>query len=186
MLARDYSKKPAVNILRSHDVSFWEQVHGAAGPGGHMTSIRFLMTGLFAVAVGVVAVASDPTAVYARVDKVVLEPAGGSPETIQLWGVFSLAKPNDRNDYLPPARGYLYFKLMTDAGAARKEWADFQQVAGTGQIVSFGSRYALQAQLRRPNERPGNPDPYATSIGLTKIRGNTEYGPIRALLDFRN
>jgi hypothetical protein len=149
-------------------------------------TIKFLMTGLFAAAASVIAFASDPTAVYARVDKVVLGPAGGSPETIQLWGVFSLAKPDDRNDYLPPSRGYLYFKLVNGSDTARKEWADFQQVAGTGQIVSFGSRYQLHAQLRRPDERPDNPDPYEVSIGLTKIRANTAYAPIRALLDFRN
>jgi hypothetical protein len=154
-----------------------------------MKSIRLLKTGLlglFAVAVGAVVFASDPTAVYARVDKVVLEPTAGSPDTIQLWGVFSLAKPDDRNEYLPAARGYLFFKLMTDADNTRKEWADLQQVAGTGQIVSFGSRYQLHPPLRRPNERPDHPDPYAISIGITKVRGNTTYAPIRALLEFRN
>jgi hypothetical protein len=36
--------------------------------------------------------ASDFTAVYAQVDKVVLEPNADSPETIQVWGVFSMAK----------------------------------------------------------------------------------------------
>lgn len=57
------------------------------------------------------AYASDPTAVYARVDKVVLEPNTDSPQAIQVWGVFAMAKPDDRNDYLAPARGYLYFTL---------------------------------------------------------------------------
>ena len=151
-----------------------------------MKSIKLFTAGLFAVAASVVAFASDPVAVYGRVDKVVLEPTIDTPETIQLWGVFSLAKPNDSNYYLPPARGYLYFTLATDAETARKEWADLQRVAGTGQIVSFGSRYTLHAQLRAANERPGHPDPYATSIGLTKVRGNTDYEPIRALLEFRN
>ncbi len=107
-----------------------------------MKSIKLFTAGLFAVAASVVAFASDPMAVYARVE--------------------------------------------TDAETARKEWADLQRVAGTGQIVSFGSRYTLHAQLRAPNDRPGHPDPYVTSIGLTKVRGNTEYAPIRALLEFRN
>ena len=127
--------------------------------------------------------ASDPTAVYARVDKVVAEPSD-RPETIQIWGVFALAKPNDRNDYLPAARGYLYFKLTSDQDTARREWSDLKQVAGTSQIVSFGSRYQLQARLRTPDEPPGNPDPYAVSMGLTKVRGRTDYAPIRTLLDF--
>ena len=77
-----------------------------------MKTIQLLAKVLLVFAGSVaLAQASDPTAVYARVDKVVLEPNANSPETIQVWGVFSLAKSNDRNAYLPPARGYLYFKL---------------------------------------------------------------------------
>jgi hypothetical protein len=127
--------------------------------------------------------ASDPTAVYARVDKVVAEPPD-RPETIQIWGVFALAKANDRNDYLPASRGYLYFKLSSNQDAARREWSDLKQVAGTTQIVSFGSRYELHPRLRAPSEPPANPDPYTVSMGLTKVRGKTDYAPIRTLLDF--
>ena len=130
--------------------------------------------------------ASDPTAVYARIDRIVLEPTPEAPDTIQIWGVFSLATPNDRNDYLPPARGYLYFKLAANRETARKEWTDLKEVAGTGQIVSFGSRYQLRTQLRKPDERPENPDAYVVSIGLTKVRGNTNYPPVRTLIDYRN
>jgi len=131
--------------------------------------------------------ASDLTAVYARIDKVVLEPGAESPQAIQVWGVFSLAKPDDRNDYLPPARGYLYFTLPggVEAATVRAEWADLQQVAGTGQIVSFGSRYQPKARLRAADERPANPDPYSVNVGLMKVRGRTDYAPIRALAAFR-
>jgi hypothetical protein len=130
--------------------------------------------------------ASDPTAVYARVDKVVLEPNAAAPQAIQVWGVFAMAKPDDRNDYLAPRRGYLYFTLTGSSQAARAEWADLKQVAGTGQIVSFGSRYQLNARLRPSEERPANPDPYSVNIGLTKVRGRTDYAPIRALAAFKN
>jgi len=130
--------------------------------------------------------ASDPTAVYTRVDKVVLEPNAEAPQTIQIWGAFAMAKPGDRNDYLPPARGYLYFTLPADSRAARAEWADLAQVAGTGQIVSFGSRYDLKARLRRPDERPADPDRYSLNFGLTKVRGRTDYAPIRALAAFKD
>jgi hypothetical protein len=133
----------------------------------------------------VVAHASDPVAVYARVDRVVLEPTADAPDRIQVWGVFSMAKPDDRNDYLAPARGYLYFKLVDSQVAARKEWADLQRVAGTGQIVALGSRYTMEAQLRKASDRPANPDPYVVSIGLTKASGRTQYAPIRALLDYK-
>src|SRR5262245_32232762 len=32
---------------------------------------------------------SDPTGIYARVDKVVLEPNATTPERIQIWGAFA-------------------------------------------------------------------------------------------------
>lgn len=55
-----------------------------------------------------------------------LEPAADAPQRAQVWGVFATAKPDDRNDYLPPARGYLTFALAANPQAAQKEWADLQ------------------------------------------------------------
>jgi hypothetical protein len=130
--------------------------------------------------------ASDPTAVYARVDRVVLEPSAESPATIQIWGVFCMAKPNDRNEHLPPARGYLYLKLAGNQEAARKEWADLKGLAGSGQIVAFGSRYDPQARLRKADEPPANPDPYSTNFGLQKTSGRTGWAPVRALRDYKD
>ena len=131
--------------------------------------------------------ASDPAALYARIDKVVLEPDAESPQAIQVWGVFALAKPDDRDYYLEPARGYLYFVLPRDGHpAARAEWADLKEVAGSGLIVSFGSRYELKTRVRAADERPANPDPYSLGFGVTKVRGRTEYPPIRALATFRD
>ena len=128
--------------------------------------------------------ASDRTAVYARIDKVVLEPTADAPQRVQIWGVFAMAKPNDVNDYLPPARGYLYLALAANPQAAQKEWADLQSVAGTSQIVGFGSRWDLRARLRTSDEKPDKADPYALGIGVTKIR-RTDYAPVKALLDAR-
>ena len=151
-----------------------------------MRRARSIGGALAALAVCAAAVlASDPVGVYTRVDRVVLEPNAGAPQTIQVWGVFALAKPQDVNDYLPPSRGYLYFSLPSDARAARAEWADLAQVAGTGQIVAFGSRFDLRARVRRADERPADPDPYPLNVGLTKVRGRTEYAPIRAIAQFR-
>jgi len=150
-----------------------------------MKAAHLLLTTVAAFAAGAVAHASDPMALYARIDKVVFEPATGAPDAIQIWGVFSLAKPDDRNDYLPPARGYLYFKLAADADAARKEWSDLKASAGTGEIVSLGSRYELHARLRHADERPANPDPYIVSMGLQRMRGRTTYPPVRALIEYR-
>ncbi len=152
-----------------------------------MKTIQLLVKTLLVLTAGfTLAHASDRTAVYARVDKVVLEPNPDSPETIQIWGVFSMAMPNDRNNYLPATRGYLYFKLTGNKETARKEWADLKQVAGTGQIVAFGSRYDLNARLRKANERPADPEPYVVSVGLTKVSGNTDYPPVRTLADYKD
>src|SRR5712692_7960626 len=82
--------------------------------------------------------ASDPVSVYARVDRVVFEPNADAPEAIQVWGVFSIARPNNPNDYLPAARGYLYFALPTNKEVARREWTDLKQMAGTHEVVAFG------------------------------------------------
>jgi len=128
--------------------------------------------------------ASDRTAVYARIDKVVFEPTAESPQRAQVWGVFAMAKPNDMDAYLPPERGYLYFALAANPQAAQKEWADLQSVAGTNQIVGFGSRWELKARVRNANEKPEKADSYAMGIGVTKIR-RTDYAPVRALLDAR-
>src|SRR5262245_64350492 len=131
--------------------------------GGSMPTIRRI-AGLTVLAVWVAAgaiSASDRTAVYARIDKVVLEPTAESPQRAQVWGVFAMAKPNDMNDYLPPARGYLYFALETNPQAARKEWADLQSVAGTNHVVGFGSGVELKARVRNAEENPQKGRPHA-------------------------
>jgi len=140
---------------------------------------------LLVVGLGVMPVlASDPMALYARVDRIVIEPAAGTPQAIQIWGAFALATPGNRNDYLAPARGYLYFTLKDNAPATLAEWADLQRVAGTGQIVALGSRYELKARLRPADEKPANPDAYVVSFGLMKSRDDSANPPVRALQQF--
>jgi hypothetical protein len=129
--------------------------------------------------------ASDPIAVYARVDRVVLAPNPETPQTIQVFGVFSLATPENPNDYRAPARGYLYFKIAGEEALARREWSDLKAVAGTQQIVGFGNRRQLQPRLRTEGQAPDAPDAYTTGMGLAKVRSNTDYAPVRALADFR-
>ena len=141
---------------------------------------------LAALVVGAAVVgASDRVAVYAKVDKVILEPSAGEPATIQVWGVFSVAQAGNPNDYQPAARGYLYYRLPSRVDLARREWTDLQSVAGTGEIVAFGSRWEGVPRVRLINDKPANPDPYTLNTGLTKVRGNNRYAPIRALLDFK-
>jgi hypothetical protein len=129
--------------------------------------------------------ASDRTGVYTRVDKVVMEPDDRAPQRIQVWGVFSMADPRNGDDYLPADRGYLYFRLPEDATLARREWADLKAVAGTPQIVAFGSRWPSVPRLRQADEAPGAPDVYRINVGVVKINGRTDYAPVRALMSFK-
>lgn len=145
-----------------------------------------LLSGLLVTAAVVALRASDPVAVYARVDRVVLSPNAESPQTIQVFGVFSVAVPTNPNDYQPPAHGYLYFTLGGDERLARREWADLKAVAGTRQIVAFGSRFQMKPRVRPDKDAPGAPDVYAVATGLTKVNGNTDYAPVRALVDSRH
>jgi hypothetical protein len=129
--------------------------------------------------------ASDPTGVYGRIDKVVMEPDRGAPQRIQVWGVFSIADARNRSAYLPAHSGYLYFELPSNAAQALREWADLEGVAGTRQIVAFGSRWGAPLRLRASGEAPGSPDPYSINIGVVKIDGRTDYAPVRALMAFK-
>jgi len=142
----------------------------------------FAVAAAVATAAAIVVHASDRLAVYAKVERVVLEPNADAPTAIQIWGVFSVAQSANPSDYQPPARGYLYYTGGTDV--IRKEWADLKAVAGTGQFVAFGSRWEGVPRLRPSNEPPAKPDRYTTNAGLVKITGKTDYAPIRALLDF--
>ncbi|HEV8129970.1 MAG TPA: hypothetical protein VGQ81_01865 [Acidobacteriota bacterium] len=130
-----------------------------------------------------VARASDHVGVYALIDKVILEPNPDGPERIQIWGTFALAKKNNPNDYEEPARGYLYFTLQKGKEEiCKKEWADLKKIAGTKQVVAFGSRWELKARVRQAEEKTEKPDDYPVSFGLVKVRTDTNYGPIRTLL----
>jgi hypothetical protein len=124
---------------------------------------------------------SDPVAVYARVDRAEVQ-----SDTIRVWGVFAVAKANDNNFYEPPAKGYLFFKLPErNQDAVRAEWNDFKSVAGTKELVAFGARWTWKAKVRRADEKPENPDVFQPDAGVTKVRGRTDYAPIRALLDYK-
>jgi hypothetical protein len=148
--------------------------------------VQLALSGLITALAVTALHASDPIAVYARIDRVVLAPNAEAPQTIQIFGVFSLATPENPNDYRAPARGYLYFKLGGDEALARREWSDLKAVAGTPQVVAFGNRRELKPRLRTGSQAPDAPDAYATGMGLTKVRSTTDYPPVKALADFRN
>lgn len=126
---------------------------------------------------------SDWIAVYSIIDKVVFEPNDAAPERVQLWGDFALARPNDRNFYDAPQRGYLYLSLVPGKeDACRREWNDFRTLAGTGQVVGFGGRNAPRVRVRKAGEKVDKPDVYPMAYGLIKMNDRpTNYEPIREL-----
>lgn len=126
---------------------------------------------------------SDWVGVYAIIDKVIVEPASGTPERIQLWGDFATATQTNRITYEPPQRGYLYFTVKAGKeDLTRKEWADLKALAGSGQVVGFGVRSQPVGRVRKSDEKPAAPDAYPIGSGLVKMsdRGSS-YEPIAAL-----
>jgi hypothetical protein len=132
--------------------------------------------------------ASGYVGVYALIDKVVMEPNADNPERIQIFGVFSIA--TDKQVFQPAQRGYLYFKLSGDNQALiRREWADLKAAAGARTVISFGGSgfagsFSTIPRLRKPDEKPSAPDPYVLGAGLNKMRSDTDYGPIKSLLEY--
>lgn len=125
--------------------------------------------------------ASDPTGVYAFVDKIVFEPNDTAPERVQVWGGFTLATGRGDN-YDPAKRGYMYFKLRTgEEDICRKEWADLKSVAGTGQIVAFGARWDKNGTVRLADAKAENADTYPKGWGMKKIKTHN-YSPLNQLV----
>jgi hypothetical protein len=145
---------------------------------------RFIVSLALLAAACLSAEASDPVGIYARVDKVVLEPNETAPERVQIWGAFALAvNPGDR--YAPAEGGYLYFEINRDKPAlCRNEWADFKRLAGTGQVVAFATRYGAKGRVRPADEKPAAPEAYPLGSGVTKIRDH-DYAPVRQVREWR-
>jgi len=130
--------------------------------------------------------ASDPVGVYALVDKVVFEPNETSPERIQIWGAFAIAEGYGYT-YKNAERGYLYYKMNPEKpNACRNEWTDLKSVATTGQIVAFGSRYGEKGTLRKKAAKPEKPDIYPVAMGLTKVKEEKDYEPLKQLVKLRD
>jgi hypothetical protein len=136
-----------------------------------------------AVALGVgIALASGAIGVYGLIDKVIFEPNTNRPERIQIWGVFVFPTPGSPNSFSAPQRGYLYYKRGDDDLPALLEWANLRSQAGAHQVVGFTEVPA--PQLRKPDQRPENPDAYRRGIGVSTLRSDTDFPPIKALLEF--
>jgi hypothetical protein len=141
---------------------------------------------LAALSVGT-ARASDFVGVYALIDKVVFEPNADKPERIQVFGVFAIARADDRNLYQPAQRGYLYFTLPdTQRDLALREWSDLKAKAGSRTVISFGARSMTKAPtVRKTAEKPASPDVYTLGFGLVESRSDTDYAPVKSVLEAR-
>ncbi len=136
--------------------------------------------------------ASGPISVYALVDKVAFEPNADKPERIRISGVFMAAEetPNNAIVYSEPQRGYLYFGLPNgNEELARREWADLKSVAGTRQVVGFGSSWPgvgrhARVRVRKLIEEAKSPDDYPMGNGVIKI--NSDQPRAKALLDYKD
>jgi hypothetical protein len=129
------------------------------------------------------AYASGPIAVYAFVDKVEFEPNADKPERMRISGVFITAAERS-NTYSAPERGYLYFTLPRgNQEMALREWSDLKSIAGTRQVVGFGSSWSAKVRVRKSDEQAGSADEYAMGNGLVKV--NSDHPSAKALLDYK-
>lgn len=119
--------------------------------------------------------ASDPVGVYCIVEKVVMEPGETNPTRIQVWGVFALSDGKSGSNYLPPQYGYMYFSLVPGREQMmRAEWADLKKIAGSGEFIAFGGRYAANGRVRNATAKPEAPDAYPVELGVTRLRSMRE------------
>ncbi|HEX5071146.1 MAG TPA: hypothetical protein VFV78_13095 [Vicinamibacterales bacterium] len=146
------------------------------------------VSALAAILVAVVPLhASDPVGAYTIVEKVVLAPNPTAPTTAQIFGVFSFAVPRNK-DFTQPwppgsfgtantgdvyaavQKGYLFYSCPAGRETAcRAEWNDLGAVAGKGDVVGFGTRWAMTGRVRQASEAPANPDVYPLNVGVVKM-----------------
>jgi hypothetical protein len=128
--------------------------------------------------------ASGPIGGYLIVDKVVLTPTD-APTTVQVWGSFILSTEVGGKTFGKPERGYLYYEAPKGAEVlCRREWKDLASVAGTGQVIGFGSSQEPErlGKVRKADRKPESPDAFPLSNGLVRIPSESRIGPVRALL----
>ena len=145
-------------------------------------------TAVLAITVCVGAVyASGPISVYALVDKVAFEPSADKPERIRIEGVFMTSEEGSSGGYSAPQRGYLYLALPKgNQELALREWTDLKSIAGSRQVVGFGSNWygRAGARVRKSDEEAKSPDEYPMGNGLVKI--NPDQPRAKALLDYKD
>jgi hypothetical protein len=140
---------------------------------------------LVAAAVGSAAArAGGPPVVYAKIDKVVIEPAGGPAERVQVWGTFALMKEGEGFHYTEPTQGYLYYKIAGKEAWCREEWEALKRAADKGEVVAFGHCHGPKdaGTVRQAKEKPQAPDAYPIGSVWVARPGEANEPPVKALL----
>jgi hypothetical protein len=125
----------------------------------------------FLAAAGILAVPvrfSDPVAIYATIDKVVLTPET-NPTTIQIWGTFSMSDRQGGDHYGAAVKGYLYYTIdPAKERVTRAEWSDLQGQAGKKTVVGFAAKWQSGpiGRVRCATEAPSKPDVYTIGQGV--------------------
>ncbi len=128
--------------------------------------------------------ASGPVSVYALIDKVSFEPNADHPDRVRISGVF-ITSAKQGSEYSAPQRGYLYFSLPTsDPDRARQEWSDLKSVAGTRQVVAFGTGWFGDVKVRKSDSAGNSPDQYSLNFGVRKL--NPEQPRAKLLLEYKD
>ncbi|RPI52478.1 MAG: hypothetical protein EHM55_16430 [Acidobacteria bacterium] len=122
--------------------------------------------------------ASVPLGIYAVVDEVVFEPGVAEPQRVQIWGAFAVWDERSGPGWRAPERGYLYYSCSKEQiGICRNEWADLKSVAGTGQMIGFGSRSRAAGRVRPAGERMSAPQTYPIQFGVVQM-GSSPRGAV--------
>ncbi len=130
---------------------------------------------------------SEPMGVFALLDKVVLQPNPEQPTSIELHGAFAVAEGGRGNYYRAPRTGVMRFSPGTDADESLRQWRDLAKQAGTGKVVTFGSRHQMNrdgvppVRVAAAGDAPGTPPPYTTGWGVHVVE-HVAYGGPRELM----
>ena len=116
---------------------------------------------------------------YALVDKVVVLPDTGAPQSIRIWGLFALGNAKDTS-YTDARPGYLSVAYPDDP-AAVDAW---QKLAGTAEVVRLDFSWNSELRLHTAGETPDASNVYNIKR-LVPIRPDTLYPPVQALLASR-
>jgi hypothetical protein len=136
-----------------------------------------IVAGAAVAALGLPVSASDPMGIYCIVEKVVLDPPE-CPERAQVWGACSTwAGRPGQSSFERARRGYFYYKVPRGyEDLARAEWNDLKSVAGKGQAVGFGKRYADTGHFYQPDDKAQTPEFYPLNVGVVRLGSHDGLG----------